>query len=511
MPENEALQINPGETMANTCIVCGKAAGSREHIFPAALGGRRTNKSIYCTKHDNGYSSLVADLANQMDVLNAMLGVVPHHSNDVKSVLARDANSGEELRLSVKESVFTLPRVISQETVGNGVLMNMSFSNWEAMKQWLAEQKANGLDVTVLQKAQEQTYFLGEVHHQRRFGGPCGLGAVAYVAQTFLAQAFPDLARSGDVAQFIAYTQAIAAFAQIRGGCGETADGSVDQKLEPARKVLEAALAPWGGMAPVWWDFEAQPDPTPNAFEYGHRVTVGVDASDGQIFGRFSLFSSMHFGMRFGTASTRDMAKTVTVDIDPLAAHPPNDIKKVESFSAIARVAVPAHPTAGLAAAISSRSQEAVFTDLMRKIEAHSVGKAAAKMHAELAAYTALSEFERERLINRLIDGQAQRVLSTVKWLLQGYKLRLPTELLPALGPVIDAMTAHDPSSTNGLSPVASVTLALAKEALAAQMREDIKAGRLGERRIAALLGEGPGAEVVGQAILTPIVQALSR
>lgn len=495
--------------MANTCIVCGKAAGSGEHVFPAALGGRRTNKNIYCTKHDNGYSSLVADLANQVDFLNAMLGVVPDHSDDVKSVLARDANSGEELRLSVKESSFTAPRVISQEPVGNGTLMNMSFPNREAMKQWLAEQKSNGLDVIPLQKAQEQPYYLGEVHHQRRFGGACGLGAVAYVTQTFLAQAFPDLARSGDVAQFIAYTQAIAALAQVRGGCGEPMDDQVDSKLEPERQALEAALAPWGGQAPVWWDFHQQPDPTPNAFEFGHRVTVGVDASDGQIFGRLSLFSSIHFGMHFGTASAGTATKTVTVDIDPMAAHPPNDIKKVESASAIARVAAPAQPTAGLAAAISSGSQETVFTDLMRKIEAHSLAKAAAKMHTELAAYSALSEFEGEQLVNRLIDGQAQRVLNMAKWVLQDFKPRLPAELLPALGSMIEAMTARDPSSTNGLSAMANATLALAKGALAAQMREDIKACRLDERRIAELMGEGPGAAVVGQAVFAPIVQAL--
>lgn len=47
--------------------MCGQAAGSGEHVFPAALGGRRINKKIYCTKHDNGYSSLVADLASQVD------------------------------------------------------------------------------------------------------------------------------------------------------------------------------------------------------------------------------------------------------------------------------------------------------------------------------------------------------------------------------------------------------------------------------------------------------------
>ncbi|MEO3711500.1 hypothetical protein [Roseateles flavus] len=497
--------------MANTCIVCGQAAGSGEHVFPAALGGRRTNKNIYCTTHDNGYSSLVADLANQVDVLNAMLGVVPDHSDDVKSVLARDDSSGEEVRLSVKESSFTSPRVISQELVANGVVMNMSFPSRQALNQWLAEQKANGIDVTPLQKAQEHPYYLGAVHHQRRFGGPCGLGAVAYVTQTFLAQAFPALARSGDVAQFIAYTQAIAKLAQISSGCGEPNDGPANPRLETARQAFEAALAPWGGQAPVWWDFDIQPDAAPNAFEFGHRVTVGVDASDGQIFGRLSLFSSIHFGMRFGTASAGAETKTVTVDIDPMAARPPNDIKKVESASAIARVAVPKQPTAGLAAAISNGSQDGVFSELLRKIEARSLGKAAAKMHAELAAYSTLAEFEGEQLISRVLEGQAQRVLNIAKWVLQNFKATLPAEVLPGLQPTIDAMTAHDPSSTNGLTPMASATLALAIGALAAQLREDIKAGRLDEHRIAELMGEGPGAAVVGRAVLAPIVQALSQ
>lgn len=497
--------------MANTCIVCGQAAGSGEHVFPAALGGRRTNKNIYCTTHDNGYSSLVADLGSQVDVLNAMLGVVPDHSSDVKSVLARDASSGEELRLSVKESSFTAPRVLSQEPVANGVQMDMSFPSRQAMNQWLAEQKANGLDVTPLQKAQERPYYLGAVHHQRRFGGPCGLGAVAYVTQTFLAQAFPDLARSGDLAQFIAYTQAIAKLAQITGGCGEAKDGPPDPRLEPARQAYEASLAPWGGQAPVWWDFDPQSDATPNAFEFGHRVVVGVDAADGQIFGRFSLFSSIHFGMRFGAASAGAATKTVTVDIDPMAAHPPNDIKKVESATAIARVAFPAQPTASLAAAISSKSQEGVFSELLRKIEAHSLGKAAAKVHAELAGYSALSEFEAEDLLARVIDGQAQRVLNVAKYVLENFKPHLPATLLPTLGPMIDAMTTHDPNSANGLSTKATETLELAKGALAAQMREDIKAGRLDERRIAELLDEGPGAAVIGQAVLAPMVQAPSQ
>lgn len=137
------------------------------------------------------------------------------------------------------------------------------------------------------------------------------------------------------------------------------------------------------------------------------------------------------------------------------------------------------------------------------------MAKSAAKMHAELTAYSNPSEFEGEQLLDRLINGQAQRVLNMTKWVLQDFKRRLPAELLPVLGPMIDTMTAHDLSSANGLSPMANATLVLAKSALAAQMREDIKAGRLDELRIAKLMGEGPGAAVVGQAVLAPITSEL--
>lgn len=495
--------------MANTCIVCGQAAGSGEHVFPAALGGRRINKNIYCTTHDNGYSSLVADLANQVDVLNAHLGVVPDHSNDVKSVIAQDAHTGQKLKLSTKESKFTVPRVISEQQEGNGTRMEMAFPNRESMNQWIAEQKAKGLDVAIEQKAEEKTYFLGEVHFQRRFGGPCGLGAVAYVTQTFLAQEFPDLARSKDVREFISYTQAIAKVAQISGDCRENTDGPSNPKLEQVRRDLEASLIVWGGQAPVWWDFDPQPDATPNAFEFGHRVTVGVNAADGQIFGRFSLFSSIHFGMYFGTASSPTATKTVIIDIDPMAAHPPNDIKKTESTSALARVSRPSVPTASLKTAISSKTQERVFSDLLRRIEERSLAKSAKEMHAELVAYYSMSPVEGDELLRRVVDGQSQRVLNLFKWVLEDLKSTLPVPDLRIFSPIIDSMVAHDPSSPNGLSVMANATLELAKGGLIAQMRKDIKAGHLDECRIETLLGERAGAAVVGELVLTTITQAL--
>lgn len=497
--------------MARTCIVCGNAAGSGEHVFPASLGGRRTNKSIYCTPHDNGYSSLVAYLGSQVDVFNAHLGVVLDHSKEIKSVVSKDKETGQELILSAEKNRFKEPRVLSQEPFENGVLQHMAFPDRKSMNDWIAEQKAQGNDVNPLQKAEERQYFLGEVQHQRTFGGPCGLGAVAYITQTFMAQAFPDLARSGDVKAFLDYTQAIASVARNKGGCGGAEPAQPDPRLAQAQHDLGIALAAWGGKEPVWWDFDPQPDSTPNAFEFGHRVTVGVDASDGQIFGRFSLFSSINFGMCFGTASKPIASRTVTIDIDPLAEHPPDDINKTESALASARVAWPTTPTAGLAAAISGKTQEAIFSDLIRRMEEHSLRKAAKKMHTELALFSSLSSVEADELLCRVVDRQAQRVWNLVNYVIPNFKPHLPKGTGVVIGPLLDMLIARDPNSPNGLSDTASAILETAKSALIAQMRADIKAGVLDERRIEELLGEGPGAAVVGELVLATIMEALFR
>lgn len=48
--------------MAKHCIMCEKATGSKEHVFPAAFGRRRMNKSIYCHQHNEDVRHHVNEL-----------------------------------------------------------------------------------------------------------------------------------------------------------------------------------------------------------------------------------------------------------------------------------------------------------------------------------------------------------------------------------------------------------------------------------------------------------------
>jgi hypothetical protein len=62
--------------------------------------------------------------------------------------------------------------------------------------------------------------------------------------------------------------------------------------------------------------------------------------------------------------------------------------------------------------------------------------------------------------------------------------------------------------TANGLTDEAGKSLAIACEALKKQMIEDFKAGILDQDRMEMLIGGGPGAHAVGNAIFQPIIMS---
>ncbi|WP_121495229.1 hypothetical protein [Pseudomonas aeruginosa] len=494
--------------MARTCIVCGQAAGSGEHVFPAALGGRRVNSGIYCPKHDNSYSGLVNEIAGQLDFLNAYLGVRPDHSSQPKTALAEHTLTGETVSISATEIRFKKPRIISRTPVGEGEAVQLSFPDQQSAKQFIKKMEASGHEWTPLSKPLARPYITGSVHHKRAFGGACGLGAIAYMAQTFFAQEFPEVARSGALSDFINYTQAIAKVAAL-GGCEQQSEER--ESLIEARSALMAALEPFGGTAPAWWDLSPPTDSRANKFEFGHRVTVGIDGSDGQIYGRVALFSALTFAMRLGTAPQGSATREVEVDIDPLAEHPPHDIDKHQVFAAPGRVHAPEHATEGLANAIADGTLQRALANLLGRLEEHQLLKLARTISKALAPCAGLSPLETRALIEQELAEQPQQVWRMVTFVVEGLKEQMIKGNLQAITPMLDGLIAHDPQSVSGLSPQAEATLALAKAALIAQMEEDCAAGLLNEARIAELMGRGPGLHVVGQAVLAPVMQVLGE
>lgn len=146
--------------MPRTCIICGASANSREHIFPAALGGLRVNRGIYCEQHNNAFSDHANILSLQFGVLNAQLGI-------------RDRDKR--------------PRVVNITTrTGDEVMISTGQVRWVGTA---PPDPTTGIEFT------------------QTFGGPEGLAAFGYVALTFFAHYFGDAARQDGMATFKDFIQ----------------------------------------------------------------------------------------------------------------------------------------------------------------------------------------------------------------------------------------------------------------------------------------------------------------
>jgi hypothetical protein len=455
--------------MAKDCIICGKPAGSKEHLFPAALGGRRTNKGIYCGTHNNGYSPLAAALSAQLEAINALLGVRGDHSSVPHETTLVDEASGRKIVLSRAKAEFANPEIkLQAESAGTDGFTGW-FSSEKQFYEWMEAQRAQGNDIKVNSKGQWQEYHPSGGRIDFKLGGPTGLRAIGYVAQTFLAHNFPTVARNPEIIDFKHYTL-----------------GTSDAEF-------------------VWWDYEFSTTLPPNHFEFGHRIVVGLDPVSTVAYARISLFSALHFSVLFGRY-LGDYASTVITDIDPLAEHPPNDILESREPVALTVVSMPADRKKSLASAISDgRSQEA-FSNLLRSIADRDRRTCAERMLKELKGSEQLDAFGRKTLFERVVASESQRVLNLMRHIVDGMKRHPETRSLARL---FDPLVASDPTTGNGLTPMATAALRLSQMALVGQMLDDYAKEKLDLDRMEMLIGGGPGAAIVGQAMADPVMRSL--
>jgi hypothetical protein len=238
------------EVMAKRCIVCGDPAGSGEHIFPACLEGLRVNNGIYCEPDNNGYGPLAAQLGTQLAFFNAHCGIRNSRTKQIKPARLKDS-TGAEYDYDGHGLKPVWARILSQD----GNQTSVGFPDKASADRFREQLEAQGIKV---ETGAAQVFHPDQLGINLVFGGPEGMRAVGYVAQTFLAHCFPDLARNPAIKPFLDYT--------LKG----TGDNF------------------------VWWDFDAPSDLPPNAFDFGHRIIVGADNERASSMGacRFSRRST---------------------------------------------------------------------------------------------------------------------------------------------------------------------------------------------------------------------------
>ncbi|MDN4571847.1 hypothetical protein DBB29_24625 [Pandoraea cepalis] len=494
------------------------------------MGGRHENGKIYCGYHNEGYSPLVAPLAEQFSFFNMELAVVPDRAKAPKSILVDVRDGPKQVKLTAEASLLTQPMLIYRETLPEGTALNMGFATRGAGRDWIAKLQAQAALVSTPPKGVKAAYLLPEVRISLHFDRTTH-AALAYIAQTHFAEQFPETVRTPEFRPFIDFTWAAAQLERARGRArGALAKAGQDPKsaqlvdsdadVKAAQAALDASLTPFGGNWPVSWRHPvtsasnaAQPDPhaSPNAYAFGHRVTVGIDvpagATRGVAYARVSLFSTFHVTVTFAQGVPASAAREVSIDIDPLAAGFPNDRTIVERTNAASRREVGAATKDPDVVRQELASMQAGVGELLGRMREYALAATVQDEHAQLTEAIAGDADQLASAVKALVDRQIQRVWNLVTFGIDGLKAQ--PQLARGMAALLDGLVARDKTSPSGLSQGAEASLLIARHALEAQLIADFSGGTLDAQRLSDLLHGAQGVQVVLPAVLAPLIAQL--
>lgn len=459
--------------MERTCIICGVAANSREHVFPAALGGRRTNKGIYCDTHNGDYSGLANIIANQMRFFNSQIGVVGDHqksTGEVKPVLLMDPTTKAEMWLTNTSTAYAEPRILSAIShPDGGSAIEIAANSPEQLDAYVAELRKKGLDVRIESKGTPGIYYPGTLEGRLDLGGTdTGLRAIAYIAQTFLAHAFPDLARLPELAPLKEYT------------------------LTNSGKDF------------TWWLRPSENGLDHDRKRFSHRVIVGHNADDNVIYAKISLFGAFHYGVNLGVAATAS-SRSVVFDIDPLAKHPPKDVQITEHQEAIGYSPRPDNLTEYLATSIANGEAKASVDRLMRDIQYFQRESLAKKWLEELDRAKPIDQKTASMFFQRLVDSESGWVVRLIRHSRRNFSQAMATDRNENIAKILRYFSENDerdPSSADGLSDYGRMLLQISSAALVRRLTDDFFNEELDQDRMEMLLSGGQGLHTVCRVVL---------
>lgn len=454
------------------CIYCGADTGSREHTFPAALGGRRMNKGILCGPCNAKFSPLDDLLARQLSFLNGVIGVRRDRDDEPRPAEVDSA----EGRLTIDHAgkpAYAAPQVTAEEPLDDGRRkVSVVFANERQVQEWLAKQRAAGLNVQQLHRSEGQRFMADPIPVEWSFGGNEAFREIGRIALNFLAHRWPDVARHAALKPF-----------------KDWVEGHIVVEEDAPRFVW---YAPDGSFR--------LPDAT---FNFGHQVLLSLDeqAAYGRVrfFGAFDLF--VWFGHISGVPS-----EVVLFDIDPLAEHPPDDLRETVRDRALSPNAItpPTLDTLNLEVLLGER-----LRGLLKRVEDHQWANGTAGLLDSLNATRGLPAHEQGQRVTELLEPYLGHVLALARHVVGEIRRRANDDVTKVLADVMESLLAPDSKSPDGLSQIARTSLGLGLAALADAVVKEVAAAPLTDERLRLLLAGGPGAHAVGSILSQQVIRAM--
>lgn len=459
--------------MTRKCIICRQIAGSKEHVFPAALGGRRVNKGIYCRKHNKDFGVHVSALLEALGFLNAHMGVRSDHHDAPKPFIVQD-EYGDRYQL-LKDSIEIVPPPPLSETPELiGKAFSRSFSSRKQYDLWAAEQRKLGFIVSAEPTGSVQKkYFSKPLKISLTFGTDQFKRAVAYVALTYLAHNHPLVARQGSLGKIKSYVKGAAP--------------SVDR---------------------VWWiNPEVLPHHKDASFKTVHSVSVSVSRESNEASAVVCFFGKLCLAVDLGRVNVPESI-CITTAINPLEdrAYQNKDVKIYKEVGTSLSIGSAIDGRNYLRGVVGSASNNPVGEILavlhhehLREFITQSIGT--------LMGSAGLSDFERNRLVGEFVELSGQRIFNLLCYGINEL-LNAANYFPPDLRTLIAESISGDSNMESGISARAASALELAKSKMAEEICRLLVNGQMSEDALRMLFSDGIGVVVVTKPVVDEIINA---
>lgn len=458
------------------CIICGKASGSGEHIFPAALGGRRTSNGIYCAVHNGCFGPLVSYLQQDLSMMNALLEIRPDRHDSAKS-FHFDAEGSRYKLLGDDISVAPPDPSDPANIPPLNEPVDRYFSSEKEAEEWVREIEKHGVKVKITKRQEaRRVYKVDPYRITLKFGGHEVLHAVAYLALSFFAQYYPREARQ---------------------------ESLIDLKNLLLRPVNGDDV--WAGDY-VWWEGGGPVDVVrDNPYRFGHTVIVGVKSGSNQACAYISFFSCLNFSVRLGQVQPSEEMRSVVVYIDPEAQTAANSCLERKSLELDKRVG---EKLVNLGVMIQSGMAESAVGDFLRRVSRAKSERLLEEMRGHLDVLKSATSDERFNVCLMIVDGYSGYVLQQFRWLIKDAQKQFIDS-----GPQYDRIVKYlgvfmveCSESSNGLSRETAEMLHASCQLLAGEIFMRFTHGDLSAEDIVELIQGAGGVNFLKAKVLTHIL-----
>ena len=463
--------------MAKTCIICNGPAGSGEHVFPAAFGGRRTNRGIYCETHNNAFGRHVATLLDALDIVNAIIGVIPDRHKEIRAAEVKSEDderylfSRTEVKIAPPPSLRETPELL-------GKRVQLKFADHAQADKWIAEQKKAGFHVVAELAGPVRTQiFTRPLHAPRHLGDEAFMRGLLYLALTFLAHGYPELARSSGLAKA----------------------RDIVEKDEPvADRVL-------------WEPPSAMAQISTNPFTHGHTVTIGQIANTSRVGALVSFYGAIQLGIDLGELTENSNLDRITTHIDPLAkdAGQDRDVRVVREIGKYLLLSTAEESRKHLHQVRTGQSINPLLA-VLQSAGDEELSRTCEALLPELTALTAVSPSLRLHRIMELLASHDQRIFNLLREGIQGLS-ESAADLPEPIHVILKSFIAANDGAPRGLAPTSETALQIAKADLADAVLDELNNDTLDAKSLAALLGGGKGVSVVLRTLTNIIANSLPR